>query len=71
MEIRTNVPKSDEATSDKVNDELVSVRDQDDDDVGHEAVKRMREEARESKEEVLNPWLNMAIYLLNKARSKE
>jgi hypothetical protein len=67
METRAHVPNSDEATTDKVNDELCSVRDED--DVGHEAVKRMREEARESKDEVLNPWINMALYLFNKARS--
>jgi hypothetical protein len=56
--------------SEKANETVIATE-REDHNVEHGAVKRMREEARESKEEVLNPWLNMAVYLLNKARSKE
>jgi len=35
----------------------------------HGAVKRMREEAKSSKnDEITNPWINMALYLANKAK---
>jgi len=34
----------------------------------HGAVKRMREEAVSSNEEITNPWVNMAVYLANKAK---
>lgn len=34
------------------------------DDFHHDAIKRMREEARKSNDQ--NPWMNMALYLINK-----
>lgn len=65
--IVTSVPNLDGDSSDKVNDTFISAGDED--NMEHEAVKRMRDEARESNEEVLNPWVNLALYLFNKARS--
>ena len=34
----------------------------------HGAVKRMRDAAKTSNDEITNPWINMALYLVNKAK---
>jgi hypothetical protein len=67
--IVTIVPNLDGDSSDKVNGTFISAGDEDN-MLAHEAVKRMRDEARESNEEVLNPWVNLALYLFNKTRSE-
>lgn len=53
---RTDISDSDESdTSAAVGDD-------------HGAVKRMRDAAKSSNDEIANPWINMALYLVNKAK---